>query len=244
MYPTNGSTKIERVEPGSAAASVALQAGDIITTFDKIDVKNNTIKLIETIQKHPGERINVGIERDGRPITYRVTVGSKKVDGQTVGALGIECAMKEIAPMSLGKSFKKGISRTTDWIARTFMAFSSIFRRGDVKNLGGPLAVVSTVVKGAGAGMKILLLLLAIISINLAILNLIPLPILDGGQILFITIEAIMGRPLPLKVREYIHIGSWIFILALILFLSVRDVGRMASPAIEKVKELLGILPK
>lgn len=244
LSPTNSSTIIERIEPGSAAASVDLHAGDLITSINNVDVQNEPLKLIAAIEKHPNQRVNIGIERDGRPITYRITIGSKQKNDQTVGTLGIGFAMKEIAPLSLGESFTKGIELTNEWIKRTLMAFSSIFRRGDVKDLGGPLAVVTTVVKGAGAGMKILLLLLAIISINLAILNLIPLPILDGGQIFFYTIEAIIGRPLPIKMREYIHIASWIFILALIAFLSVRDIGRMASPTIEKIKELLGILPK
>ena len=102
------------------------------------------------------------------------------------------------------------------------------------------MALISMLSQGATSSFKIFLLLLVIISINLAILNLIPLPILDGGQLLFYTIEAIVGRPLPLKVREYIFIASWLLILTLILYLSVQDVGRIASPHIEAIKQFLG----
>lgn len=244
MHTSNGSTKIERIEPGSPADAINLQQGDIVVTIDNVNVENNTLKLVETIQSIPNKRVNIGIMRDKQPITYRALIASKEINGQTVGSLGIECAIKETTSLSIGESFSQGIAITNYWIKRTVMLFVFIFQRGDVKNLGGPLAVIGMTMQGASAGLKILLLLMAIISINLAILNLIPLPILDGGQILFYTIEAIIGRPLPLKVREYIHIGSWIFILALTVILSVRDVGRMAIPAIEKAKELFGILPK
>lgn len=244
IYPSNGTTKIERIEEGSAAQRAGLEPGDVITKIEEVYVKNNTIKLIETIQQHPGKTVTIEIERESNPISYSVDIGTKEISGKKVGSLGIECSMKDMAPLSIGQSFKKAIRITNEWIKRTVMAFASIFRRGDVKNLGGPLAVVSMTMKGASAGLKILLLLLAIISINLAILNLLPLPILDGGQILFYTIEAIIGRPLPIKVREYIHIGSWFFILGLVLILSIRDVSRMAHPLIERIKDFFGFLPK
>ena len=85
--------------------------------------------------------------------------------------------------------------------------------------------VIGQTIKGAQKGFKIFLLFLAFISINLAVLNLFPLPILDGGQILFVTIEAIIGRPIPLKIREYIHLGSWLLVLGLILYLTAKDIG-------------------
>ena len=115
-----------------------------------------------------------------------------------------------------------------------------MFYKRDLKGVGGPVVIISMLTKGATTSLKIFLILLAIISINLAILNLIPLPILDGGQLLFYTIEAIIRRPLPVKVREYIHIASWLIVLGLILYLSVFDLARIASPAIESIKQFLG----
>ena len=88
--------------------------------------------------------------------------------------------------------------------------------------------------EGFKQSFSIFLLLLAIISINIAILQLIPLPILDGGQLLYYTIEAIIRRPISIKVREYIHIASWLLVLGLILYLSAKDIYKMAKPLFDK----------
>jgi regulator of sigma E protease len=109
----------------------------------------------------------------------------------------------------------------------TFSAFKHIFSKQDTSQMAGPLMIISATAKGAEQGVKIFFIFLAIISINLAILNLIPLPILDGGQILFYTIEAIIRRPLPETVKYYIHLASWIGILILMLYLSLKDITRI-----------------
>ena len=96
-----------------------------------------------------------------------------------------------------------------------------------MENIGGPLMVISQTIKGAEKGFKVFLLLLAFISINLAVLNIIPLPIVDGGQALFYTIEAIIRRPLPEQIKIYVHYACWIGVLALTVFLSIKDVMRL-----------------
>lgn len=241
LYPSNTKTTIENLETGSSADLAGLRIGDSIRTFDNVTVLNDTPTLIKLIQQSPDKAAVLGIDRDGSPLSIPVTIGSRDVGGKKVGSLGItEFTMEALPGAPLGTALERGIAMTNEWITRTIQGFSSIFTGGNFSNLGGPLMVVSLTVKGATAGFKIFLLWLAIISINLAILNLIPLPILDGGQLLFYTIEAIMGRPLPIKVREYIHIASWIFMLILIIFLSVNDISRMASPYIENIKQFLG----
>ena len=106
--------------------------------------------------------------------------------------------------------------------------------------MAGPIMIVALTIQGASAGIKIFLLLLAIISVNLAILNIVPLPILDGGQMLFYGIEAAIRRPLPEKVRDYIHIATWILFLILFVYLSAQDIMRIASPHIESILKFLG----
>lgn len=109
-------------------------------------------------------------------------------------------------------------------IKHIIQAFKSIFFAGQFDNIGGPLMVIAQTVKGAEKGFKVFLLLLAFISVNLAILNILPLPIMDGGQALFYTIEAIVRRPLNEKVREYIHYATWAMLLVLVVYLSIKDV--------------------
>jgi len=97
----------------------------------------------------------------------------------------------------------------------TIAGFKHIFVKRDVSKMGGPIKIISETVKAASDSFGVFLFFRAVLSINLAILNLLLLPISDGGQILFYTIEAIVGRPLSIKVKEYIHIGSRLLILAL-----------------------------
>jgi len=95
--------------------------------------------------------------------------------------------------------------------------------------------------KSAEQGFKIFLLLLAIISVNLAVINIFPLPILDGGQLLFHGIEAIIQRPLSMRIKEYIHMGTWVMLLALLVYLSAKDIARIAHPQIEAITKFLGL---
>ena len=144
---------------------------------------------------------------------------------ESLGYLGI---IDFVAPQyGFFESIRRGISTTHMVIARTADVFFSIFRKGSLENIGGPIMLFSETIKGAGKGIKVFLFLLAFISVNLAVLNLIPLPILDGGQALFYTIEAIIRRPLPEQVKIYIHYACWIAILILIIFISFKDIARI-----------------
>lgn len=105
----------------------------------------------------------------------------------------------------------------------------------------GPIGIIALGSGEAAKGMEYFFFLLALISISLAIFNLIPLPIFDGGQILFYAIEALIGRPLSPTIREYIHMGTWLLVLVLIIGLSIRDITHIASPYIETALQFLGL---
>lgn len=241
LYPTNGKTIIAHVEPTSAAAQANLAPGDIIRSINNVPVLHDTPHAIHIVQSLAGQTVPLVIERNGQMQEITVTIDTKSIGANTtIGSLGVSFEIAEIPGSSFIESIQRGITLTNRWIIETIKGFTSIFKRADLKSAGGPVAIIMMLTKGVTSSLKIFLILLAIISINLAILNLIPLPILDGGQLLFYTIEAIIGRPLPLKVREYIHIVSWIFILGLMLYLSVYDVARIAHPYVEQVKQFLG----
>ena len=148
--------------------------------------------------------------------------------GKPTGSLGASFAMASLPALSFGESIKKGIALANAYIKNTAKAFTHLLKSRDTTGMGGPIRIIQETTSGAAKGFKIFFLFLAVISINLAVLNLIPLPILDGGQILFYTIEAAIQRPLPHQVREYIHIASWIGILLLTLFLTYKDLLAVA----------------
>ena len=220
LYPLHATSVINTVEPESPAAQAHLNPHDSILEIDNQSI-TNAADAIAIIKKIPNKTVHMLVERDGKHEDITVTIGSREVQKNTVGFLGVDFT---IPSYGFTASIKNGFEATNYLISLVVGTFKKLFTGKELESLGGPLMVISQTVKGAEKGFKIFLLLLAFISVNLAILNIIPLPIMDGGQALFYTIEALLRRPLNEKVREYIHYATWIFVLLLLVYLSVKDV--------------------
>jgi regulator of sigma E protease len=228
LYPLYATTKITAIEPGSPAEQVQLKPEDTITSLNGNPV-SKAADIIQFIQEHPQETVTIGIQRPQEPevTTISAQLGERELPKGKVGFLG---AYFVTPRFSLIDSLKNAFWATYSLTASVIEAFKGLLFKRQFNNLGGPLSVIAQTVKSASHGFKIFLLLLAFVSINLAVLNLIPLPILDGGQVLYYTIEAIIRRPLPDRVREYIHYATWILMILLVLFLSIRDVISFCKP--------------
>ncbi len=233
---------IKTVEPDSAAQKYNLQPGDTIIAINNEQIDNNLEKALRIIAPKAGEEITLSVKRNNEFLNIPLVLGSKPgtivtEDGtkkSEVGALGVTFEMTRTASLSLSQAIPKGIEQGNYYIKATINGFKAIFQKKGASNLQGPLGIISLIVEGFKQSLSIFFLLLALISINIAILQLIPLPILDGGQLLYYTIEAIIRRPISPKIREYIHIASWLLVLALILYLSAKDIYRMAKPLFSK----------
>lgn len=235
LYPKNASLKINTVMPDTAAERAGLQAGDTILSLNDMALEGDASKLLETIKPLASQTVALTIEREKSPQTISVTLDERKVDSTTIGSLGVFFELNETPGKSLVAAICEGISLTNKIIWNTIDGFVSIFQKRDMSQVGGPLMIISMTTSVAAQGIKILLLFLAVISVNLAILNIIPLPVFDGGQILFYTIEAIIRRPLPERIREYIHIGSWLLLMALVIYLTGKDIARIAGSWFQKL---------
>jgi len=234
LYPINATTTIQAILPKSPAQQANLQPGDIVRAIDNIPMLNGN-QLVKEVELRPNQTLSLQIERDGKEKTLTTTTESRDFLGRTVGTLGLIFSIQEEPPSPFLTSIKLGIKRTNFYIKATFNAFVHMFAKRDTRNMGSPIAVISETVKGAHKGLKIFLVFLAIISINLAVLNLIPLPPLDGSRILLTTIEAIIRRPIPDRIQEYIFMAGWFSILGLTLYLSARDVMRIILPYLESL---------
>jgi len=241
LYPYNAQTTIATVAPDSAAQRAGLKEEDRIIAIDDFAPEGSAVKLFEILKPLGGKKVTVHVEREGQEIAIPVTLDSREFLGQKVGTLGVVLETEDAPGKGFIESIQEGIAITNAYIAGTAKLYLTMFRKRDMSNLGGPLMIISMTMKSVGEGGKIFLLLLVLLSIGLAILNLLPLPILDGGQVLFFTIEAIMGRPLPLRVREYIAIASWLLILGLMLYLAFWDSVRIAAPHIPGLRTLFGL---
>jgi len=241
MLPNNSLPTISKVEPNSPADKAGLQVGDTILAINGQTINNNTKQLLETIQSLPDQEATLLIERHNSPETMTITFGSQKHLGKTLGMMGTQFTLTPLAGKPILESIQEGVLLTNKYLADTFYAFKYIISSCDTSKLSGPLTIFAVTSKGAEQGIKIFFLFLAIISINLAILNLIPLPILDGGQILFYTIEAIARRPIPDRIREYIFIGTWIGFLLLTIYLTGQDIMRLTGNYLQPILKLFGL---
>jgi regulator of sigma E protease len=239
-YPQNARPVISAIAENSAAQSAHLEIGDTIVAVNNKAVNGDVSTLIKLLAPHAHQRVELTIERKGKNQTIDITLDEKQQFNQSVGALGVGFEFVATPGLPVTEAIKQGVSMTNSRLLEIFQVIKQMFSKRDTRNIAGPLMIISLTMQGAAQGFKVLLILLAIISINLAALNLLPLPILDGGQLLFYTIEAIIGRPLPHKIREYIHIATWLMMLALFLYLSTQDLIRIAGPYLEKLWAFVG----
>ncbi len=226
---------IQTIIPDSAAERAQLQPGDKIIAINNQTTENNLEKTLSLIVPLANQESSITINRGGQEMVVPITFGTKfDTNGKEIGSMGITFEREKTPGLPILQAIPQGIILTNTYIKETAKGFKTIFAKRDVSAVQGPLSIISLIMEGIKQNFSVFLLLLALISISLAVFNLVPLPILDGGQILFYTIEAIIGRPLPVKVKEYIHLGSWILILALIVYLSAQDIYRIAKPLLAK----------
>jgi len=239
-FPKQPVPTIRAIIADSAAARYGLQERDTIVAINNVSIDQDVEKLINLYQPLPKQEITVTVERNTQRMEVPLVLDEKLVAGKAIGSLGVEFDFVELPAQSFVSAIQDGIAKTNKNIIATLSVFKVLITKDGINNLVGPIGIISLASQGAAQGIKVLLLLLAIISINLAVLNLLPLPILDGGQILFYTIEAIIGKPLSPRVREYIHIATWLMLLALFVYLSTKDLLRIIKPYLESVGKLIG----
>jgi len=241
MLPDNSLPIISKIEPNSSAEKAGLQVGDTILAINGQAINNKTKQLLETIQSLPDQEATLLVERQNKSETAIITFGSREHSGKILGVMGAYFTPTALLGKPILEAIREGVSLTNKYLVNTFYALKQIISSCDTSNLLGPIRIFAATSKGAEQGIKIFLLFLAIISINLAILNLVPLPILDGGQILFYTIEAIVSRPIPDRVREYIFIGTWIGFILLTIYLTGQDIMRLAGHYLQPIVKFFGL---
>jgi len=233
LYPGNSLPIIQKISPDSPAAKAGLQEGDKVQALDGVALHDSTQKLLEIVRAHPHETMKFSVLRHAEPQEVSVELGTQPFCGKQIGLLGATFEINDIPAQGWSEGIKSSIKQTHEWVKKTFQVFAGLFKQKTLDGVGGPLAVLTQSVKGVESGPKVFLLLLAFISVNLAVLNVIPLPIFDGGQALFYTIEAIIGRPLPESVRMGIHYVCWFSLLALMIYLTYCDLGAIIKSFIK-----------
>ena len=201
---------ITEVIPGSAAEAAGLKTNESIKGF------SSPQEFINFIQAHRGESI---------------TVNSKTVAVPEEGIIGVGIETFSIPKESPMKSVVRGFEATIKVTVGVVKAAAQIIinalsgERDGLKQVAGPVGIFSIIKEAEGAAL--LIYLLGVISINLAVFNLIPIPALDGGHLLFLGIEKIIGRPLPRRVETVANAIGFTLLILLIITVTFRDIGRL-----------------
>jgi regulator of sigma E protease len=219
---------VGEVVPDSAAAHAGMMANDRI-----VDIDGKPIATFEDIQKivsvRPGETMPITVQRDGATRTLSVTTEAVTAkDGPRVGMLGIKGGTVTYQPMSLPAALWGGVAQTWDVTSQTFMGLAQMIsgQRG-TGDLGGPLRIAQLSGQVAQLGVASLLSFIAVLSVNLGLINLFPIPILDGGHLLFYAAEAIRGRPIPPRAQEYGFRAGLALLACLFVFATWNDLTHL-----------------
>ena len=221
---------VGEVQAGSAAAAAQIQPGDRILSIGGRETPTFE-ELRSFVVLRPGETVTVRLEREQQVREIRLTLGTdieKDRFGQSFkrGLLGVTPAgivFEPVPPLRLIPDATTYVVRLTQTMLDAL--WQIITGRRSVKELGGPLKIAQVAGQQATLGLVAFVSLVALLSINLGFINLLPVPMLDGGHLLFYGIEAVQRRPVSPEAQDWAFRGGLAFILALLLFTTVNDLG-------------------
>ena len=222
--------EIGEVMPETAAAEAGLQPGDLVTDIDGITVRDFS-DLRGLVVEAPGRPLEFTILRDGRPVTLTVTPQPRFNEEMQVyiGLLGVKSSGAGMRERLLPGSAL--VTASSDAFRMSVMILRGLARlgRGEMQagEVQGPVGIAKISGSALQQGLIPFVLLTAVISINLGLINLLPIPALDGGHLSFFLYEALFRRPIPLIVQGILLRGGISILLALTVVLVVFDVARL-----------------
>ena len=213
---------------GSAAARAGLQTGDRIVAID-----GQAITTFEDIQHivaaRPQQPLRLTISRDGQTQTLAVTTDAREQGGRRIGSLGVTAnATPDHHRLPPAQAVVAGVSHTYDVAAQTLAGLWGMITSGrGTEDLGGPLRIAQLSGEVAQLGFATLIEFIAVLSVNLGLVNLLPIPVLDGGHLLFFLAEALRGRPLPTRAVEYGFRAGFAVLVGLFVFATWNDLAHL-----------------
>jgi len=223
---------VGQVLPEKPAAQAGIQEGDTILAVNGRPVQQ-WYDLLDLLQASGGQPLKVEVARGARRLSFDITPYVDTIPGpagkpRAVGRIGVAVGTGFLSePLSLGHAIVEGgqaTLRASTQIVRTVRGLFS--GRISARSVGGPILIAKYAGESARLGLDNFLGFMAFISINLAILNLLPIPVLDGGQFLFLLAEGVIRRPLPMKVREKLTTVGLVLIILLMVLAFSNDIRR------------------
>jgi len=232
------SARVDTVQPASAAEAAGFKPGDLVTAING-EIIESFSDMQRIVSISAGETLSIDVDRGGAPINLKATPQLKELKDNfgnvhRLGVLGISRSMSpgDIKTEKAGpvRAIVMGAQETWFVVDRTLAYISGVFvGREAADQLGGPIRIAQVSGQVATAGFTALIHLTAVLSVSIGLLNLFPIPLLDGGHLLFYAIETIRGRPLSERAQEVgFRIGLAIVVM-LMIFATFNDILRLAT---------------
>ncbi len=219
---------VQRFAAGSVAEAAGVRIGDRIVAIDGAPV-DEFRDITERVLMHPGERIVLGLERGGERLRLPVTIGSaietdRFGNESRVGRLGVWSSPIRYQPVGPLEALRLGVEECADLVRMMITGIAQIFTgERSVQELGGPIKIAKFSGEQLSLGWIAFVGFAALISLNLAFINLLPIPALDGGHLAFYAAEAVRRKPVGPRGQEMAFRAGVAVILALMLFVTVND---------------------
>ena len=230
------SPRVDEIRPGSPAAAAGFQVGDVVLSINGQAI-DTFLEMQRLVSAGAGQTLDIVVDRGGRTATLKamplLQEGKDPFGNITRGVvLGITRAMapdeRNVRPVNLPTAAWLGVKQTWAVVDQTFSYIRDIFMgRATADQLGGPIMIAQASGHMAKLGVAPVLHFVGLLSVSIGLLNLFPVPLLDGGHLLFYAVEVLRGRPLSEKVQEIGFRIGFALVIALMLFAGKNDIWRL-----------------
>lgn len=223
--PVGVSNRVGQLMSGWPAEAAGLRPGDAIVAING-ETMDSGQEVIDTIHRHPESDLRLTVERDGA--RFEMTVRSRLDPRQNIGLIGFrpEAVRERMGP---ARALGWALSTLVETVRIIFITLVGLVREGGkmLDQLAGPVGAVRFLGEAGAAGAEIFIYTASALSIMIGVFNLLPLPALDGGRLLFLAVEAVRRRPVDPRREGYIHLVGFALLILLLVTLTVRDIGKL-----------------
>lgn len=217
---TNTNT-IGEVVADSPAAVAGLKSGDAVLSVDGEKI-SSWPDLTTIVAKSPEKALELEVKRENEELAITLTPKAVESNGTTVGQMGVYAPLKtDLASKIIG-----GFQLFADNSLAIFKALGSLFTSFSLDKLGGPVMMFQYSQEAAQSGLRTVLALMAILSVNLGIMNLLPIPALDGGKIVLNILEGVRGKPITQEKEGLVTLIGFVFLFGLMILVTWNDIAR------------------
>jgi len=214
--------KLGNVLSDGAAQESGLQQGDLVLSIDGSEV-NTFTDMTKIVRAHPEEELVFTVERDGKTLDIPVTPKRFVEDDKEIGLIGVQSYLDK----SFSKVALSGFIETYHWTIKIFQLLGQlVVGKFSIDMLSGPVGIYKSTEEVAKAGILYLMKWTGLLSINLGIMNLLPIPALDGGRLLFFGVEAVRGKPIDRHKEGMVHFIGFALLMVLMIVVTWNDIQR------------------